>query len=153
RRTLLDALIDHVVPACRIAGVGVGEAAGDVRVAAESPGRAVEPHAVALDRAAHGHAAVPAANDRRGVRDAVRAQRVVHVVALRPLAGDVAEERASVGVATGLGHQVERGAATIGLAEAAGHRHLHFGRPLRVVAEPGHAATVERRTDVHTVDL
>ena len=153
RRPLGDALIHYVVPACGVAGIGVGKAAGDVRVVTEGPRGAVEPHLVLHDRPAHCEAGVPAADDGGRVRDAERFQLVVDVVALRPFTGDVAEVGAVERVAAGLGDEVERRAAAIGLAETARHGDLHFLGTAGVVAVAGDAAAVERRADVHAVDL
>ena len=80
-------------------------------------------------------------------------QFIVHVVALRPLARDVAEVGTAERVATGLGNEVELRAAAVGFAESAGYRQLYFLRARRVVAVSGHAAAVEGRADVHAVDL
>ena len=89
----------------------------------------------------------------RRVRDAVRLQRIVHVVALRPLARQAAEIRPAERVAASLRNDVELRPAAIGLAEPARYRELHFLRVRRVVAVARHAAAVERRADVHAVDL
>ena len=63
-----------------------------------------------------------------GARNPVRAQRVVDVVALRPLAGEAAEVGPAEGVAARLGHEVELRPAAVGFAETAGHGELHFLR-------------------------
>ena len=152
-RPLRDAQIGDVVPASGVAGIGVREASGDIGVCAEGPRHAVEPHLVSHDRAAHREARVPAPNDRGRRRDSERSEFIVHVVALRPLAGDVAEVGTAECVATGLRNEVELRAAAIGFAQSAGHRQLHFLRARRVVAVSGDAATVEGRADVHAVDL
>ena len=114
---------------------------------------AVEPDAIPLDGPTEREARVPAADERCRGRNSERAQLIVDVVALRPLARDVAEVGTVERVAAGLRHEVERRTAAIGFAEPASHCQLDFLRTRGVVAVAGHAAAVERRADVHAVDL
>src|SRR5207244_11665390 len=56
-------------------------------------------------------------------------------------------------VAAGLRDDVESRAAAVGLAEAAGDGHLHFGGVRHVVQVAGHAAAIPWRAHVHPVEL
>ena len=149
----LQAAVFHVRPRVRIAGVLVAVLSGHHGVAAERAQLPEEPQLVAHDRPAHREAGVPVLDEARDFAEAVAAQLVVEVVALRPLAGGAPERGAVEGVAAGLGHHVEGRAAAIHLAQAARHGDLDFRGVHRVVAEAGHAAAVEGRADVHAVDL
>ena len=80
-------------------------------------------------------------------------QRVVDVVALRPLPGQAAEVGSAERIAARLGNDVELRPASIGLTEPARHSELHFLGVGRVVAVARHAAAIEGRADVHPVDL
>ena len=112
-----------------------------------------EPQPVLHDRTTQREIGIPVLDQRRNIRDAETAKRVVEIVALRPLARQAQESSAAERVPSGLRDEIERRAAAIGLAEAARDRHLDFGGFADRVAETGHAAAVERRPDVHPVDL
>jgi hypothetical protein len=152
-QAFLDVAIRHVVPAIRIAGIHVLEDAGDNVRRPHRADNAVEPDAILPDRPAEREARIPAAHDRRGRRQPVRAQLVVEVVALRPLAGDAAEVGPAEHVAAGLGHDVELRAAAIGFAEPSRDGNLDFLRVAGVVAIARDAAAVEGGADVHPVNL
>ena len=82
-----------------------------------------------------------------------RAQVVVDVARLSPLARVAGKAGPAERVAAGLRDDVEGRAAAVGLAEAARNGHLHFRGVRHVVQVPGHAATVAWRAHVHPVEL
>ena len=120
---------------------------------AVAPDVVEEPQPVLHDRTAEREIRIPVLDQRRNVGEAVAAQRVVEIVALRPLARRAQKSGAAERVATRLGDQVERRAAAVGFAEPARDRDLDFRRFADRIAEAGHAAAVERRPDIHAVDL
>ena len=79
-------------------------------------------------------------------------QRVVDVVALRPFAGQAAEEGAVERIAARLGTMLNWGPPR-SASPPARHSELHFLGVGRVVAVARYAAAVECRADVHPVDL
>src|SRR5262249_5976197 len=84
RGTGVDARIDDVVPLGWIAGIQIPESPGDVVVLAQRSRDPIKPHLVPFDRAADREAGVPVLDDLGRRRNAVRLQRIVDVVALRP---------------------------------------------------------------------
>lgn len=79
----------------------------------------VEPDPVALDWATQREVAVPILPERRSVGETERAQAVVDIGCLSPLAGPAAKEVSIKVVAAGLGDDVERGCAPVRLPQAA----------------------------------
>ena len=136
-----------------IAGVRVPVETGHVARRAEHARVAEEPQPIAHDWTAEREVRVVVLDEAWHLVDAEAPQLVVQVARLRPLAGVAHEVGAAEVVAAGSRNHVERRAAAIGLAETARDRHLDFRGVRRVVAEPGDAAAVERRSDVHAVDL
>ncbi len=146
-------LVALVVPRRLVAGVAVAEEAGDLLLVAVAADVVEEPQAVPDDRTTQREVRVPVLDQGRHVGQPVATQLVVQVVALRPLAGGAEEGGAAERVAAGLRNEVEGRPAAIGLTETAGDRHLNLGRFADRITEAGDAAAIERRPDVHAVDL
>ena len=150
RRQGVVLLVD---PGGLIAGVAVAEQARDLLLVAVAAEVVEEPETVLDDRTAEREVRIPVLDQRRDVRETEAFQFIGQVVALRPLAGRAEEGGARERVAASLGNEVELRSAAIDLAEAAGDRHLDLGRLTNRIAEARDAAAVERRPDVHAVDL
>ena len=147
------ALVSGPVPGSGVTGVRVRVLVLRVAVVARGARVREEPDLVALDRPAQREVAVPVLQKSRRFGEAQRAQLVVDVGGLAPLAGPTAEDVPAETVAASLGDDVERGGTAVGFAQAAGDRHLDFDRVVHVVRVVGHTAAVERRPDVQAVDL
>ena len=122
----LQAVVAQVGPFSRIAGVLVAEEAGDVLVVSVAPDVVEEPQPVLHDWPTEGEVRIPVLDQSGYVGEAIAAQCVVEIVALRPLAGRAEKPGAAELVAARLGHEVEGGAATVRFTESAGNRHLDF---------------------------
>ena len=148
----LDGVVPLVVPVRRVADVLVGADARDARRGRILAVAGEEPQPILLDRSANRSARVIRALDARAPGDALGSQRVVDVVAARPVTRRVEERLSRELVAAGLGHDVHRWTAGLVLAEAARHQHRDFFGVVRIVGERRDSAPVERRGDSHAVD-
>src|SRR4030095_664292 len=101
-----ETVISDPVPAREVTGIRVGDDPLHRGLGVQPADAAVEPQAVALDRAAIRHARVVGPEDARGLGDAGRALLVTDVVAARPVAGAVVERRAAELVAARARHEV-----------------------------------------------
>ena len=149
----LQALVPRIGPDTRIRGVLVAVQVRHVLVGADRPHVAVEPDAVAEERAAEREVGVPVLDQHVLIDEPEAAQLVVEIAALRPLARDAAEVGAAERVAARLRHHVECRPAAIHFREPSGDRDLHFRGIRHVVLISRHPAAPDRRAHVHAVDL
>src|SRR5207253_1369663 len=106
-------------PGVRVARILVDVQVLLLLVRADGARVAIEPHAVPQNRSAHRDVAVVALDERRLLAEIQRAEVVVDVARLSPLAGVAHEAGPAERVAAGLRDDVEGRSAAVGLAEAA----------------------------------
>ena len=112
-----------------------------------------EPQPVPLDGSAQREVRVPVLDEARRFRNPGAPQPIVEVARLRPCAGRTGECRTTEVVATRFRNDVEGWSAAVGLPHSAGDGHLQLLCVREIVGKTRDAAAVERRPDVHAVDL